>query len=335
MHTHGRAHQRPDRPGHPGRAGRHHPGRRADRRLRPRLELRRGPPPRRAAAGGRPGALRVRAGRAAGDLLESQPMFNADPGLPDLRRRRPACSSAARSRCTTCSTGSRGPTDGPDYPVYDVGSTVPVATVTRTAVVTSAVVVGSGPNGLAAALTLAEAGVEVTVLEAADDARRRRRGPRADPARPAPRRVLGVPPAGRRVAVLRPSSTSPAPGCTGAGRRSSSAHPLDGGRAPPYTARSTRPPSRLGPTGAGWRAAVRPADRALRRASPRSSCSRCCTCRATRCSSRGSGCRRAAAGDAARPPLAHATRPARCSPAWPPTPSARCRRPPRPRSGSR
>jgi hypothetical protein len=72
---------------------------------------------------------------------------------------------------------------------------------------TTAVVVGSGPNGLAAALTLAAEGVDVTRPRGRGDPGRRHSQQRADAPRPDPRRVLGRAPTRRRHPVqpaLRP-----------------------------------------------------------------------------------------------------------------------------------
>ena len=146
---------------------------------------------------------------------------------------------------------------------------------------TSAIVVGSGPNGLAAALTLAAEGVDVTVLEAAE----RLGGGTRSSELTLPGLVHDECSAAHPLALDTPFSRRfdlEAHGLTWRWPEIQYAHPLDGG-AGAAAYRSVEE------TAAGLGETARPGGRCSRRSrsasttSPPTSCARCCACRTTRC----------------------------------------------------
>ena len=144
-----------------------------------------------------------------------------------------------------------------------------------------AVVVGAGPNGLAAAITLARAGRSVTVLEAAAGTRRWSAVGRADAARLRPRRLLGDPSARRVVAVLPLGADSPQHGCEFIEPEIALAHPLDGGRAGALYRSRGEDGRGFGADAEGYRRWIEPHVRNWDKLVPRS-LARCSASRATR-----------------------------------------------------
>ena len=121
------------------------------------------------------------------------------------------------------------------------------------------IVVGSGPNGLAAAITMAQAGRSVLVLEANDDARRRHAHRGAHAAGLPSRRLLGDPSAGRGVAVPRASLPLEEHGVEWIEPPVPVAHPLDGGRAVALQRSLDATVDALGPDGRAYRELIEPA----------------------------------------------------------------------------
>src|ERR1700757_677674 len=126
---------------------------------------------------------------------------------------------------------------------------------------TSAIVVGSGPNGLAAALTLAAEGVEVTVLEAAD----RLGGGTRSSELTLPGLIHDECSAAHPLALDTPFSRRfnlADNGLVWRWPEIQYAHPLDGGRGAAAHRSLTETAEGLGPDGGRWRALFEPlADR--------------------------------------------------------------------------